>query len=208
MCSVSIKLLLYSKWAFWFNPNTSNSAFLINPRIAEPGYWQNWWGCFFLRWRSPSTMWAGPLIFFKYHRHWCLNNRISSNLGKCVVCWAHLMCHHELWSTSVSHPFSFSKAWKDYQKITIPILDVLLKTLLFHVASLIFSVILLFLLTLFWLVWYCRLGFYFSPGNQLSIRGVVNWCRVTTSNDKSTQWVPSFFLVVFYSFLSEFDCNK
>ena len=32
---------------------------------------------------------------------------VFSNLGLCAACWAHFMCHHELWPTSVSHPFSF-----------------------------------------------------------------------------------------------------
>ena len=27
--------------------------------------------------------------------------------------------------------------------------------------------------------------------------GIVNWCRVAISNDKSTQWVPSLFCVSF-----------
>ena len=57
----------------------------------------------------------------------CLNNPIFSNLGLCAACWAHFMCHHELWPTSVSHPFSFLNSSlglageKHYQKITIPI---------------------------------------------------------------------------------------
>ena len=27
-------------------------------------------------------------------------------LGLCAACWAHFMCHYELWPTSVNHPFS------------------------------------------------------------------------------------------------------
>ena len=63
-----------------------------------------------------------------YGHHWgCLNNPIFSNLGLCVVCWAHFMCHHELWPTSVGHPFSFlNSSWgltggKHYMKITVAI---------------------------------------------------------------------------------------
>ena len=80
----------------------------------------------FLRWWPPSTMWAGHLIYYGHHRG-CLNNPIFSNLGLCAACWARFMCQHELWPTSVSHPFSSLNsslcfAWgKDYQKITIPI---------------------------------------------------------------------------------------
>ena len=84
----------------------------------------------FLRWWPPSTMLAGPLIHYGLiygHHRGCLNNPIFSNLGLCAACWARFMCHHELWSASVSHPFSslncsFGFAWgKRYQKITIPI---------------------------------------------------------------------------------------
>ena len=47
------------------------------------------------------------------------------NLGLCAACWARFMCHHELWPTSVSHPFSSLNSslgfagGKHYQKITI-----------------------------------------------------------------------------------------
>ena len=57
----------------------------------------------------------------------CLNDPIFSNLGLCAACWACFMCHHELWSTSVSRPFSSLNSsirfagGKHYQKITIPI---------------------------------------------------------------------------------------
>ena len=43
------------------------------------------------------------------------------------------MCHHELWPTSVSHPFSFLNSSlglageKHYQKITIPIFRLVLQ---------------------------------------------------------------------------------
>ena len=45
------------------------------------------------------------VLYYGHHRG-CLNNPIFSNLGLCAACWAHFMCHHELWPTSVSHPFS------------------------------------------------------------------------------------------------------
>ena len=46
---------------------------------------------------------------------------------------AHFMCHHELWPTSVSHPFSFLNSSlglageKHYQKITLPIFRLLVQ---------------------------------------------------------------------------------
>ena len=84
------------------------------------------WLWAFLRWWPPSTMWAGTLIYYGHHRG-CLNNPIFSNLGLCAACWAHFTRHHELWPTSVSHPFSTLNSYlglaegKHYQKITFPI---------------------------------------------------------------------------------------
>ena len=76
-----------------------------------------YWGAFLRLW-PPSTMWDGSFN---------LNNAIFFNLGLCAVCWAHFVCHHELWPTSVGHPFSFlNSSWgltggKHYQKITIAV---------------------------------------------------------------------------------------
>ena len=84
----------------------------------------------FLRWWPPSTLWAGLLIY--YHRGW-LNDPIFSNLGLCAACWAHLMCHHELWPTSINYPFSSLNSalgfagGKHYQKIIIPIFRLVLQ---------------------------------------------------------------------------------
>ena len=86
----------------------------------------------FLRWWPPSAMWAGPLIFHGHHRG-CLDNPIFSNLRLGAACWAHFVCHHELWQTPVGHPFSFlNSSWgltgeKHYQKITIAIFRFVLK---------------------------------------------------------------------------------
>ena len=49
----------------------------------------------------------------------------------------------------------------------------------------------------FWLVCCCSMWLYFSPGNESRVSVIVNWYRVTASNDKSTQWVPSFFVFLF-----------
>ena len=51
----------------------------------------------------------------------------------CAACCAHVMCHHELWPTSVSQPFSFLNSslglagGKHYQKITNPIFRLILQ---------------------------------------------------------------------------------
>ena len=56
-----------------------------------------------------------------------------SNLGLYAAFWAHFMCHHELWPTSESHPFSCLDSvlgltgGKHYQKITIPIFRLVLQ---------------------------------------------------------------------------------
>ena len=62
---------------------------------------------------------------FKYHHRGCVIIPSFFNLGLCIACWAHFMCHQELWTTSVIHPFSFLNrplglAWgKHNQKITL-----------------------------------------------------------------------------------------
>ena len=72
-----------------------------------------------MAWRRPDKPLSEPMVV-KLLTHicvtrpqWvnlfmgCLNNPIYSNLRLCAACWAHFMCHHELWPTSVSHLFSF-----------------------------------------------------------------------------------------------------
>ena len=80
-----------------------------------------------------STMWVGPLICM-YHHQIYLNNPIFSNMGLCVACWGHFMCHHELWPTSMSHPFSSlnstlglagGKSWWRHQMEAFSVLPVL-----------------------------------------------------------------------------------
>ena len=84
-----------------------------------------------------------------------------SNLGLCAACWAHFICHHDMWPTSPSHPFSFLNSslglagGKHYQKMTIPISIFRLSLYSFLLLS--------FLLTFFWLGRYCSTWLYFSP---------------------------------------------
>ena len=76
----------------------------------------------------PQISFTVGRVLYSIHSHHrgCLNNPIFSNLGLCAACWAHFLCHDELWPTSVSHPFfslnsslSFAGG-KHYQKNTIP----------------------------------------------------------------------------------------
>ena len=88
----------------------------------------------------------------------------------CTACWTRFMCHHKLWPTSLSHPFSSLNTSlgiageKYYQEITIPIFRLALQN--FAIPGSWYSFLLLsLLLTFFWLVCYCSLWLYFSPGN-------------------------------------------
>ena len=77
-------------------------------------------------WWPPSTMWVGSLIY-SWPPPGMSEWSHLFELGLCAACWAHFMCHHELWPTSLSHPFSSLNSssgfarWKHYQNITIPI---------------------------------------------------------------------------------------
>ena len=65
------------------------------------------WGLF---WYGGHLRPCGRVLKSLYGHH--LKNPIFSNLGLCAVCWAHFTCHHELWPTSVGHPFSFlNSSW-------------------------------------------------------------------------------------------------
>ena len=103
---------------------------------------------------------GGPSIFLGPPPG-CLNNPIFSNLGLCPACWAHFMCHRELWPTSLGHPFSRSLGLagrKHYQKITVPIFRLVIKN--FAVPGYFPYILFLslsFLLTFFRLVCYCSM---------------------------------------------------
>ena len=145
----------------------------------------------FLRWWQPSTMWAGPLIFYGHHQG-CLNNPIFSNLRFCAACWACFMCHHKLWPTSVSHPFSLNSSWgfaggKQYQKITIPIFRLVLQNFAIPCCFpyVLFYRYIFSLLSSGWFVIAvcCSISVQWT---SLVFRIIVNWCRVAISKDKST----------------------
>ena len=74
-----------------------------------------------------NPLWNGSLV-------------MGSGGNKCV------MCQHELWPTSVSHPFSVLDSYlglaggKPFQKITISILDLFFRSLLFQVAFILYYV--------------------------------------------------------------------
>ena len=104
----------------------------------------------FLRWWPPSIMWAGPLIYFWPSPGMSANNPIFSNLGLCAACCARFMCHHELWPTSVSHPFSSLNSSpalleeNTTRKLLLLSLDLFFEILLFRVAFPIFFSIAIF----------------------------------------------------------------
>ena len=126
---------------------------LLNKSIPDPWIWTHividgWWDTWMLVdlycfnyisqwWRFGGSFSKVVATFnhvsrsfnlFKFHHQGYLNNPISSNLGSYDACWACFMCHHELWPTSVSHPFAFlGSSWgptggNQYQNITSPIL--------------------------------------------------------------------------------------
>ena len=82
-------------------------------------------------------------------------NPIFSTLGFSATCWSHFMCHHKLWPSSVSHPFSSLNSSLGltggtfYQKIIILIFGLILQNfgfsrLLFLFSSLSLSYLLAF----------------------------------------------------------------
>ena len=80
-----------------------------------------------------------------------------------AACWAQFMCHHDLWPTSGSHPFSSLNSSLGYAggyyypKITIPIFRLILEKFAFPGC---FSYCLFYLslfLTFFRLVCYCSM---------------------------------------------------
>ena len=112
--------------------------------------WIRGWGLgAFLRWWPPSAMWADLLIFYGHHLG-CLNNPIISNLGWCAACWAHFVCHHKLWPTSVSDPFSSLNRSLGFtegnitRKLLSLSIELFFKILFFQVAFLIFFSIAIF----------------------------------------------------------------
>ena len=146
----------------------------------------------FLRWWPPSTMWAGTLIYYGHHRG-CLNNPIFSNLGLCAACWAHFMCHHELWPTSVSHSFSSLNSslglagGKHYRKITVPVFSLVLQNFAVpgYFPHILFYCYILSLLSSGWFV-IAVCGSVSARELVKLLEYFVNWYRVAVSNDKST----------------------
>ena len=129
----TLKLHLHHPGDNEFNQHIMNALWAINTlQTLIASHCICGWA--FLRWWPPSAMWEGPLIYYGRHRG-CPNNPIFFNLGLCDTCWAHYMCHHDLWSTSVSQPFSFLNSSLGFagrthhQKITITIFRFVLQNL-------------------------------------------------------------------------------
>ena len=150
---------------FWWN-----SMCLLFVGGNGLGLWRGWGLGSFLRWRSHSTMWAGPLI--SVPPRGCQNNPIFSNLGLCTACCAHFfMCHHELWPTSASLPFSSLSSSLGiteeiyYQKINIAVIRLVLQTFALQdcLPFILFYHYLFSVISPGWVV--ITVYDYFSPGN-------------------------------------------
>ena len=97
---------------------------------------------------------------------------------------------HQLWPTSVSHPFPLHGSSlgltgeKCYQKTDIPFFKLILQNFVF---SWVFFLI-LFSIAVF-SPYFVQVGLLlqcvalFQSGNWLSLKVIVNWCRVAVSND-------------------------
>ena len=105
------------------------------------------WDSVLIRQESSTTVWSrhvgGSFNPIKDRHRGCLNKPIFFNLGLCAACWACFMCHHKLWPTSVSHPFSLlSPSGLNCWRETLPgnslSLDLFFKILLFQAAFLLF----------------------------------------------------------------------
>ena len=103
---------------------------------------------------QPCGWGGGSLNLFKWHHYECLNNPISSNLASCTACCC-----------SINSSLGLTGGKPD-RKITI-----LVFILVLQFSFLIFSVILilLFLLTTFWLCCYCRMLLYLFQSMELGM---------------------------------------
>ena len=115
--------------------------------------------------------------------------------------------------TNCGHPFSSLNSslgltgGKYHQKIIFPIIRLILQN---YASPGCFPILISIAIFSPYFLLVGLLLQYVSLGNWLSIREFVNWCRVAISNDKSTSWVPSLFVVViFYSpFLKLFVARR
>ena len=128
---------------------------------------------------------------------------IFPNLGLNTACWAHCMCHHELWPTSVS-PFPFLNISKTSlrENITRKLLSIPQDFFLKKIAlQFCFSYIACYLIispyTLLIGLLLKYMSLFHSRQLVKHFRNIANWCRVTISDDKS--WLLSLFCCCFSS---------
>ena len=114
-----------------------------------------------------------------------MNNSIFFNLGFYAACWAHFMYHEELWPTSVGHPVSSFNSSLDFaggkhhQKIIIPIFRHVLQNFAIPGCFPYNSYYYIFYLLFVWLVCFCSLWLYFSPGKGKDHHSVSSEWRST-----------------------------
>ena len=93
-------------------------------RVMVEVHWRGVQGWRSISWLAATSFGSFNLLMAATGDVWIIP---SSNLGLWAAYWAHFMCYHELWPTSVSHPFSFLNSslglagGKYHQKIIIPI---------------------------------------------------------------------------------------
>ena len=113
---------------------------------------------------------CGGLKFSYGHHLGCLNNPLFLILGLCAACWAHFMCHHELWPMSVSHTFSFlnSSCWRKtlLENYCAYLYSCSSKFCYSRLLSLYSFLLLSFLPTFFWLGCYCNMWLFSVQGTS------------------------------------------
>ena len=114
-----------------------------------------------------STMWCGCVLQPFYGHYWGVWIIPSFRILGYDPCWAHFMCHLEVWPKSVGHPLSILnsssglRGGKHYQKITILIFRIFPKNLLPRLPFLYSFLFRSCILTFFKLVCYCSIWLYF-----------------------------------------------
>ena len=96
---VKIPIVFWGNWPWPSRSNWTSNSKLTHRGVVKVHWRVPWVGGLFSWVVATFTLWS------KCCHRGCLNDLIFSNLGLCAACWAHVVCYHELWLTSVRHPF-------------------------------------------------------------------------------------------------------